>query len=110
MAVMLERWNDGKMDALAAEVTGLAAKVGVLDAKVDGLGTRMEKGFERVDVELREQRREMLELGREMKAGFERVDERLERTHRLMVVGVIALSSAYTAGFAALVGLIATQV
>jgi hypothetical protein len=78
MPVMLERWNDDKMDALAAEVRGL--------------GT-----------ELREQRREM-------KAGFERVDDRFDRMYRLMVQGVVALSAAYVAGFAALIGLIATQI
>jgi hypothetical protein len=77
MAMMLERWNDDKMDAL--------------DAKVDGLDT------------------DMRELRQEMKAGFERVDDRFERLHRLMVVGVLALSGVYVAGFAALVGLVATQ-
>lgn len=58
MPVMLERWNDDKMDAL--------------DAKVNDLGARMEKGFERVDGELRE-------LRQEMKAGFERIDDRFKR-------------------------------
>lgn len=95
MPVMLERWNDDRMDALDAKVGVLDRKVGVLDAKVnavdakvDDLDRRMEKGFARVDADLREQRQEM-------KAGFERM-------HRLLVqfCGLM---------LAALVGLIATQ-
>lgn len=81
MQVMLERWNDDKMDAL--------------NGKVDDLAGQMEKGFMRVDAELREQRQEM-------KAGFERVDDRFERMQRLMtqLCGMIIV---------ALIGLIATQ-
>lgn len=81
MAVMLERWNDDKMDALAA--------------RVDDIDTRMEQGFTRLDAELREQRREM-------KAGFERVDERFERLQRLLFQAAVVT-------IAALIGLIATQ-
>ncbi len=44
MYVMPERWNDDKMDALSA--------------RVDDLGGQMEKGFKRIDAELREQRQE----------------------------------------------------
>lgn len=89
MPVMLERWNDDKMDALDAQVTSV-------DAKVDDLARRMERGFERVDVELREQRAELREQRQEMKAGFERL-------YRLMFqfCGI---------AIAALIGLIATQV
>jgi hypothetical protein len=58
MPVMLERWNDDRMDALAT--------------RVDGLDGRMEKGFARVDAELGD-------LHREMRAGFARVDKRFER-------------------------------
>jgi hypothetical protein len=66
---MLERWNDDKMDALAAEVRGL--------------GT-----------ELREQRREMREQRNEMKAGFERVDDRFDRMQRtlVMIAGAIIVA------------------
>jgi DNA anti-recombination protein RmuC len=104
MPVMLDQPTNEKLDALGA--------------KVDDLRTQMEKGFERVDAELRQQRQEM-------KAGFNRVDERFvrgeervnerfvhveerfderfERMHRLLVQlcgGIIV----------ALIGLIATQV
>jgi hypothetical protein len=109
MPVMLERWNDDRMDALAVDVAGLGSRVGVLDtkvdnldAKVDDLGGRMEKGFERVDAELREQRQEMREQRNETKAGFEAV-------HRTMVGAAIGLSSTVIACFAALIVLIATQ-
>lgn len=58
MHVMLDQPTDEKLDAFGA--------------KVDDLRAQMEKGFARVDAELREQRQEM-------KAGFARVDERFER-------------------------------
>jgi hypothetical protein len=77
MAVMLDRWNDDKMDGLAG--------------KVDGLERRME----RIEDDLSEHRRET-------KAGFESL-------HRTLVHVAVALSSSFIIGFAALVGLIATQ-
>lgn len=116
MAVMLERWNDDKMDALAADVTGLGARVGVLEVKVDGLGVRMDERFGqmderfgqmderfvqmderfvRVEGELREQRKET-------KEGFEVV-------HRTIVQTSVALLTAFIVGFASLIALIATQ-
>jgi outer membrane murein-binding lipoprotein Lpp len=92
MPVMLENRSDDRMDALSA--------------KVDDLGAQMEKGFKRVDAELREWRQEM-------KAGFERVNERVDdrfdrvnerfdRIQQLMIqfCGLM---------LAALIGLIATQ-
>jgi hypothetical protein len=84
MSVMLERWNDDKMDSLAA--------------KVDGLGVRMEKGFERVDSELGEQRKELREL-----------NVRLDGMQRTMIQAAIAMTGTLFAGFVSLAGLIATQ-
>jgi hypothetical protein len=52
MTVMLERWNDDKMDAL--------------DAKVDRIDRRMEKGFEHVDEEFKEVRGELKGMHRLM--------------------------------------------
>ncbi len=85
MPVMLERWNDDKMDALDAKVNAVEVKVNRVDAKVDA-----------VVAELREQRQEMRELQQETKAGFQRI-------HRLLFqfCGV---------AIAALIGLIATQI
>ena len=77
MAVMLERWNDDKMDAL--------------EGKVDGL----DKRIDRVDTDLREQRQEM-------KAGFGKVDDRLEKMRNTMVYAVIAMSGTFVTGFGTL--------
>jgi hypothetical protein len=56
MPVMLERWNDDKMDAF--------------DAKVDGLGGQMRE--QRQD--MRELRQDMREERKETKAGFVKVE------------------------------------
>lgn len=90
MSVMLERWNDDKMDALDAKVGRLETDVVALNAKVDGLGSQMAEqrqetrgGFERVDEK------------------FERVDDKFDRMHRtLLVIGgaVIATLIAALAG------------
>ncbi len=88
MPVMLERWNDDKMDALAA--------------KIEDLGSRMEKGFARVDTELREQRQETRELRLEMNMRFEAMQ-------RLMTQAAVGISASFIAGFAALIGLVATR-
>jgi predicted nuclease with TOPRIM domain len=72
MPVMLERWNDDKMDALAA--------------KVDEHGTQLSE----IRYELREQRKEtrdgldklaeaLCEERKETKAGFEKIDGRFEK-------------------------------
>jgi hypothetical protein len=62
MPVMLERWNDDRMDALEAKV-----------------GT----GFERVDADLSEMRREM-------KAGFDRIQRLMIQFSGSLVVALIA--------------------
>jgi hypothetical protein len=88
MPVMLERWNDDKMDALAA--------------KIEDLGSRMEKGFARVDTELREQRQETRELRLEMNTRFEAMQ-------RLMTQAAVGISASFITGFAALIALVATR-
>jgi hypothetical protein len=70
MRLMRESWTDDRMDDL--------------NSRVDELGRRMEKGFDRVD-------------------------ERLEGMQRTMVQAAIAMTGALFAGFAALIGLITTQ-
>lgn len=74
MPVMLERWNDDRMDALAT--------------RVDDLDERMEKGFARVDAQLRD-------LRGEMRTSFDRIDDRFDRLHRMLfqtcVVSIAAL-------------------
>ena len=70
MPVMLERWNDDKMDAL--------------DAKVG-----------RIDAELLEQRREVRtsldKVDSNMRAGFEKLDDRFERMQRTMLWAAVTI-------------------
>jgi chromosome segregation ATPase len=120
--------TDARLDAIDAKVDSLGAQMGELrqEMREDRQETREEMRGLRNETreemrglrnetrgEMRglrnETRGEMRELRYEMKAGFERVDDHFERMHRLMVQGVIGLSAAYLAGFAALIGLIATQ-
>jgi len=115
MAMMLERWNDDRMDALDAKVDGLDTKVIALEEKVDGLDSkvtdmdvrltrvevRVDDGFKKVDGELLEQRREM-------KAGFETLNERFDRMQRTMlwaaVTIIVALLASGSGIVAALIG------
>ena len=97
MPVMLERWNDDKMDALDAKVTDMNVRltrveVGVdqgfkkVDERFEQVDERFEqvdKRFERVDTELLEQRREM-------KAGFEKLNDRLTQLF-VAVIGAAAI-------------------
>lgn len=88
MPVMRESWTDERLDDFRDEV----------NRRFD----QVDRRFERIEGDIRDLRGEVTELRTEMKAGFESV-------HRAMVHGAIALSAAYVAGFAALVGLVATQ-
>jgi hypothetical protein len=77
MPVMLERWNDDRMDALDTKVDHIAVRL----VRVE---TRVDEGFKRTDAELLEQRREM-------KAGFQKIDDRFDKlndrlTHVLVAV------------------------
>lgn len=72
MPVMLERWNDDKMDALAATVT-------------------------RVDEDLRELRQESRELRQEMKAGFEKMQRTLLWAAVTIIVALLGSGSAIIA-------------
>jgi hypothetical protein len=78
MPVMLERWNDDRMDALAA-------KVDVLAVKVNG-----------IEVKLGEQGQELRELRQDTKAGFERL-------HRTMIHAAVGLSGSMVLGFATVI-------
>ncbi len=101
MSVVLERWNDDKMDALAGGVADLGHRVDVLDVKVDGLGVQVDqrfeqvdKRFEQVDRDLREQRQETRELRQETKAGFEKLNDHFRRMQWALigVAGAIVAS------------------
>lgn len=75
MHVMRESWTDARLDDFRGEVN---------------------RRFDRVEGEVRDLRGEVNELRSEMKSGFESIN-------RTMTHGVIALSAAYIAGFAAIV-------
>jgi hypothetical protein len=75
MHVMRESWTDARLDDFRGEVN---------------------RRFDKVEGEVRDLRGEVNELRSEMKSGFESIN-------RTMIHGVIALSAAYIAGFAAVV-------
>jgi hypothetical protein len=66
------------------------------DARLDDFRSDVDRRFDKVEDEISELRGEMRELRAEMKSGFEAIN-------RTMLHGVIALSAAYIAGFAAIV-------
>ncbi len=82
MHVMRESWTDARLDDFRGDV----------DRRFDGV----DKRFDKVEGEIHDLRGEVKELRAEMKTGFESIN-------RTMIHGVIALSAAYIAGFAAIV-------
>jgi hypothetical protein len=66
------------------------------DARLDDFRSEVDRRFDKVEGDIRDLRGEVNELRSEMKKGFESVN-------RTMIHGVIALSAAYIAGFAAIV-------
>ena len=82
MHAMRESWTDARLDDFRGDV----------DRRFDGV----DKRFDKVEGEIGALRGEVNELRSEMKSGFESIN-------RTMLHGVIALSAAYIAGFAAIV-------
>jgi len=82
MHVMRESWTDARLDDFRSDVDRRFAEVYRRSDQVD-------KRLDRVEGEIRD-------LRSEMKSGFESINRTI--TH-----GVIALSAAYIAGFAAIV-------
>jgi hypothetical protein len=82
MHVMRESWTDARLDDFRGEV---------------------DRRFNEVDRRLESVEAEIKDLRSEMKSGFEAVN-------KTMINGVLILSGSYIAGFAALVGLVATQI
>ncbi len=72
------------------------------DERLDDLNHRVEEGFSRVDVDIRDLKTEMSARFDRIDERFERIDERFERMHRLMLQSSVLV-------IAALIGLIATQ-
>jgi uncharacterized coiled-coil DUF342 family protein len=78
------------------------------DERLDDLSRRVDKGFERLDEDIREVRGEIRDLRAEMKAGFERVDDefrefraemnaRLDSMQRTMIIGFVTLFASIVA-------------
>ncbi len=90
MPVMLERWNDDKMDALDAKVGEMHVRLARVEVRVDDGFKEVDKRFEQVDKRLEKVDTELLEQRREMKAGFEKLNDRL--THLFVaVIGAAAI-------------------
>jgi hypothetical protein len=95
MAVMRESWTDERLDDFRAETA----------RRFDTLERQMRDGFERIDArfERGDDRFDRID------ARFDRIDERLDSVQRAIAYGAVAMSAAFVAGFAALIGLVATQ-
>jgi hypothetical protein len=89
MEAMRQSWTDDRLDAL--------------NEKVDQRFDQVDQRFDRVESDLRECRAELKGLRSETKGG-------LESLQRSLVYGVVTLTGGMLAGFAAMVGLVATQV
>ncbi len=72
------------------------------DERLDDLNHKVDLGFERVD-----SRFDSIEA--RFEARFDRLEFRLDSMQRTMLQGVIALSGAILAGFAAMIVLVSTQ-
>jgi hypothetical protein len=73
------------------------------DERLDDLSHRVDRGFDRVDADIRG-------LRAETKAGFERVDERFEAMHRLLLRFCGLMIAALVGLIAPLIGVVATQI
>jgi len=93
MPVMLERWNDDKMDALDAKVGDMHVRLARVEVRVDDGFKKVDERFEQVDKRFERVGTELLEQRREMKAGFEKLNDRL--THLFAaVIGAGAMIAA----------------
>jgi hypothetical protein len=88
MEAMRQSWTDDRLDAL--------------NEKVDQRFDQVDRRFDRIESDSREFRAELKEMRSE-------TNGRLDSIQRSMVYGVVALTTGMLAGFAAMVGLVATQ-
>jgi hypothetical protein len=72
------------------------------DERLDDLNLKVDRGFDRVDADIRS-------LRTEMKAGFERVDSRFEALHRLLLQFCWLMIAALLGLVVPLIGLVATK-
>jgi predicted transcriptional regulator len=106
MEAMRESWTDERLDDFAVHSD---RRFDTLERRMDSGFNRVEERFQRVD----ERFDKIDERFERMEERFdrlgERIVERFEAMQRTMLHGVLVLSGAFMAGFAALVGLVATQ-
>jgi chromosome segregation ATPase len=96
MEALRESWTDERLDHFRARV----------DERFDRVDERFEevdRRFDRIGSDIREMRSEIRELRSEMSQGFKAIQ-------RMMLYGVIALSTAIVAGFGGMAGLLAALV
>ena len=91
MNTMRDKWTDDRLDDL--------------NHRVDLGFDRVDKRFDRVDARFDSVDRRFDAVD----ARFDRLDTRFDTMQRTLVQGVIALTGAMLAGFAAMIVLIATQ-
>ncbi|MEX2105880.1 MAG: hypothetical protein WD810_03175 [Solirubrobacterales bacterium] len=94
---------DKRLDRVEASVKDLRSEMG---SEIKDLRSEIRDFRTEVHTEIKDLRAEM---GQDIKALAAESGARLDAIQRTMTQGVITLSAAFIAGFAALVGLIATQ-
>ncbi|HEX2392991.1 MAG TPA: hypothetical protein VHI77_08735 [Solirubrobacterales bacterium] len=67
------------------------------DGRLDDLNARMERGFDRVDADIRDLRSEMNSRFEKVDARFEKVDARFDALHRTMVLGFASIVASVVA-------------
>jgi hypothetical protein len=100
MAVMLERWNDDRMD-------DLAGKVDEIGVQLREQGAELRKEMQAQSADLRQEMRALGgEMRKEMRAQRAEMRQEMLELRRAIKAGAISVSSSAIVGFAAL---LATQ-
>lgn len=116
MQTMRDSWSDERLDDLNTKVDRGFEQVDKrfeqVDKRFEQVDRRFEKvdeRFERVDERFEQVGEEFKAVRSEMKEGFDAVNGRIDSLQHTLFQGVIALTLAILAGFAAITGLLATQ-
>jgi archaellum component FlaC len=103
MEAMREAWTDERLDHFRARVDERFDRVDERFDEVDRRFEEVDRRFDRVESDIRELRSEVRGIRSEMHEGFKSMQ-------RMMLYGVIALSTAIVAGFGGMAGLLAVLV
>jgi chromosome segregation ATPase len=109
MQTMRESWTDERLDDLNDKVDRGFERVDKRFEQVDKRFDQVDRRFEQIERRFERVDAEFLTVRGEMKAGFDAVNGRIDSVQRTMFHGVIAITVAILAGFAAITGLLATQ-